>query len=157
MKSLTNYIINEALSKNNKKQILTYINDLEEYLKDIIPSLNQMWKNEFKDFNSDSIEDCYNDCKDCNLKYYKGFSERSGEWKDGYFSRYNSCWKDNNIKETINNLNKKDPNDPHLFSYLFSTCCEYLESQGYDDPQEWTLIEFRQVDTALSIIINKLK
>ncbi len=164
MKDIKNYInesfINEGITGQTKTAILDMVKELEEYLSQIMPSLNNKWKNYFKPkFESSDLNEIYDDNKDVSLKEWKGYNTKYNGWQSGVFDRWKSCYRDD-IKETIKNLNNDydEKYQDNNYYILFSTCCEYLEGCGYDDPLvEWTKRDFMYAATAMEFVINKLK
>jgi len=161
MRDIKTYInesvsINEAITGKIKTSILEMAKDLEEYLSQIIPSLNNKWKKYFKtNFESSDLNEIYDGCKDVTLIEWRGRQTRS-DWETGMFDRYKSYYREN-TQETIKELNK-EYNERYQYKIIFSTCCEYLEGCGYDDPAvEWTKRDFMCAATAMEFVINKLK
>ena len=149
-------LINEAMTGKTKTSILEIAKDLEEYLSQIIPSLNNKWKKWFKTgFTSSDLNEIYNNCSDVSLVEWRGRQTRS-DWESGTFDRYQSYYKQN-TQDTIKELNK-EYNERDRYKMIFSTCCEYLEGCGYDDPAvEWKKRDFVCTATAMEFVINKLK
>ena len=161
MRDIKTYInesisINEAITGSTKNSILEIAKDLEEYLSQIIPSLNNKWKKWFKTgFTSSDLNEIYNNCSDVSLVEWRGRQTRS-DWESGTFDRYKSYYRED-TKETIKELNN-EYNDRDRYKMIFSTCCEYLEGLGYDDPAvEWKKRDFVCAATAMEFVINKLK
>lgn len=165
MKNIETFI-NEGLSKANLNKIQEYINKLEEFLTPIFPKLNANWQKEIQKWAkadisnlTEYIADAYEDASDSNLRDFRGYQGRY-DYNDGEFNRHNSCFHtDENLM--IKKFNEKELKIDTTWSIIFSTCCEYLESVGYNDPMvEWTVKDFRQVsaaiDTALSIVAQKI-
>jgi len=76
---------------------------------------------------------------------------------NGYFDRYKSCYSPD-INDVINDLKQKLNDDKNIGIVLFSTLCEYLEADGYDDPDvEWRVTDFRAADLALVTIMFNIK
>lgn len=162
MRDIKNYInesiaINEDITGKIKSSILEMAKELEEYLSQILPSLNNKWKNYFKtEFTSSDLNEIYDDCKDVSLIEWRGHNTKSNVWDPGMFDRSKSYYRQN-TRETIKELNN-EYNERYQYVMIFSTCCEYLEGLGYDDPLiEWTKKDFMCAATAMEFVINKLK
>lgn len=158
MKDITNYI-NEGITAKTKTSILDIVKELEEYLSQIIPSLNNKWKNYFKtEFERSDLNEIYDANKDVSLSEWRGYNSKYDGWESGVFDRYKSYYKNDN-KETIKDLNENFDEKYQYKNYtmIFSTCCEYLEDCGYDDPLvEWVKRDFIYAATAMEFAINKL-
>lgn len=149
-------IIKESVSKKTREEVQKYIDIIEPFLSKIIPNLNKNWDECLSNFKNSTIEDAKEYASSTTLKGYRGYEGRFS-YQDGQFSRYYSCW-DDKEKEIINKLNNKKLKDKfEYYNCLFSTCCEELESNGFDDPMvEWTVGDFRKAEMAIIITISKL-
>ena len=151
---LNKYFINESISKKTKIELQEYINELKPFLSKIIPNLNDKWKKSLETFKNYTLEKAFDEAKDKSLRDYRGYEGRFS-YNDGFFSRYESCWCYED-EDTIKELNNKKIKN-NAYEILLSTCCEYLESVGYNDPsREWTVKHFRYTDVAMTMIIGEI-
>ena len=149
------------ISKATFKQISEYVDDLNAYLKDIIPHLNDKWQSYLKEtYNDNDIDSVYQRKKDnMKLKDYRGYDGRFS-YQYGHFHPNYSCEGRNN-QDTIKKLNSKIDDDFYKdeeYKLIFSTCCDYLGCYviGDDPLTEWTVGMFRKVHTAMHMVIYQL-
>lgn len=119
-------------------------------MKDVIPKLNDDWKNYLnnkfrKTFENEKEYDKF--YKDLCLTKLSEFNGYSGSNNEGLYFRYYSACKSKNIDIDFFSSSKKEK-----LSILFSTCCDILEMNGWGDPTfEWSVKDFRMAYLGMEI------
>lgn len=169
MKSITEFLQTSGVTvKDNTVKIVPsekyatsvyYAPKIYEAMNDVIPNLNNTWMEYFKSkayyvqgpfMNEYDYDKYYREyCLGNTLEYYKG--------KYGIYSRSWSCW-EKDKKEMIEEFNEKIKNRKFdsFYFLIFSTCCDFLAEDGWDNPYNWVIEDFVSADLAIEIAMRKI-